>query len=68
LLLILYQGINCIIIFKRYKKEQLEAMEAEKEQLAAERRQSLEMMRELEALKAQLAQQTSKDPDNKETK
>lgn len=59
LLLILYQGINCIIIFKRYKREQLEAMEAEKAQIAEERKQSLEMMRELEALKAQLAQQKS---------
>lgn len=59
LLLILYQGINCIIIFKRYRKEQLEAVEAEKAQLAEERKQSLEMMRELEALKAQLAQQNN---------
>ena len=61
LLLILYQGINCIIIFRRYKREQLEVMEAEKAQLAQERKQSLEMMRELEALKAQLAQQQSKE-------
>ena len=66
LLLILYQGVNCIIIFRKYKREQLEAMEAEKAQLAEERKQSLEMMRELEALKAQLAQQKTKETVNSE--
>ena len=59
LILILYQGINCIIIFKRYRKEQMEEMEAEKAQIAEERKLSMEMMRELEALKAQLAQQNT---------
>ena len=57
LLLIIYQGINCISLFRKYKKEQLEEMKKEREQLDAERKQSMEMMRELEALKAQLAQQ-----------
>ena len=57
LLLILYQGVNCITIFRRYKKEQLSEMEEERAKLEEERRQSLEMMKELQALKAQLANQ-----------
>lgn len=54
MLLILYQGINCIRLFRRYKKEQMEAMEAEKAQIEAERAESAKMMAELQALKAQL--------------
>ncbi len=64
LLLILYQGVNCIVIFKRYRKEQLEEMEAEKAQIAEERKQSMEMMRELAELKAQLAQQNTAQQAN----
>ena len=58
LLLILYNGINVIRLFRKYKKEQREIIEAEKEEIAAERKQTEEMMRELLALKAQLEQQS----------
>ena len=58
LLLILYNGINVIRLFKRYKKEQNEIIEAERAELAAERKQNEIMMRELLELKAQLQQQT----------
>lgn len=54
-LLMLYQGFNCIMLFRQYKKEQMEEMQAEREQIEAERRQSAAMMEELMALKAQLA-------------
>lgn len=54
LLLILYNGTNVIRLFKKYKKEQTEIMDAEKEALAAERRQNEEMLLELQRLKAQL--------------
>ncbi len=57
LLLILYQGVNTVSLFKRYKKEQMADMQAEREQIAKEREQSAEMMRELQALREQLAQQ-----------
>ena len=57
MLLILYQGINCIQLFRRYKKEQMEEMETERKQIAEERKQSEEMMKELLALKEQLAKQ-----------
>lgn len=56
-LLILYNGINVIRLFRRYKKEQTAAMDAEKEAIAKERAQNEEMLRELLALKESLAQQ-----------
>lgn len=55
LLLIGYNGLNCILLFRRYKKEQTEEMNAERAKIEAERDQALEMMKELEALKAQMA-------------
>ena len=59
LLLILYNGVNVIRLFRRYKREQTEILENEKAEIAAERKQNEEMMRELLALKAQLEQQTA---------
>lgn len=57
MLLILYEGFNCIKLFRQYKKEQMEELEAERQKIEEERRQSAEMMKELLALKAQLAGQ-----------
>ncbi len=62
LLLILSQGINTVRLFRRYKREQMEAMEAERAQIEAERAESQRMMAELLELKAQLAQQKSENP------
>ncbi len=56
LLLIGYQGLNCIRLFRRYKKEQMAELQAEKDKIAEERRQSAEMMKELQVLREQLAQ------------
>jgi TPP-dependent 2-oxoacid decarboxylase len=56
MLLIIYQGINSIQLFRRYKQEQLAAIQNERAQIEEERRQSVEMMKELQALKEQLAQ------------
>lgn len=55
MLLILYEGFNCIRLFRQYRKEQMEEIEAEKQKIEEERRQSAEMMKELMALKEQLA-------------
>ena len=59
LLLIGYQGINCVSIFRRYKAEQMQEIQEEKNALEEERKKSEEMMRELKALKAQLAAEQS---------
>ncbi len=71
-LLILYQGVKCIGLFRRYKKEQMEEMQAEKDKLAAEREENAKMLAELQALKAQLSgvvteQASSKTGDGGET-
>ena len=56
LLLILYNGMNVVRLFRKYKREQMEAMQAEKDKLEAERAENQRMMQELLALKAQLDQ------------
>ena len=57
LCLILFQGVNCVRLFRQYKQEQQAELAAEKAQIAEERAESQRMMQELLALKAQLAQQ-----------
>ena len=63
LLLILYQGFQCIQLFRRYKKEQMEELQAERAKIEEERRQSMEMMKELQALKEQLAAKDGQSSD-----
>ena len=57
MLLILYQGFNCIQLFRRYKREQLQSMQEEREKIDAERAENVRMMEELLALKEELARQ-----------
>lgn len=59
LLLIGYQGFNCIRLFRQYRKEQLAQVQEERELLAQERMQSQEMLRELQELRRQLGMETS---------
>ena len=67
LLLILYNGVNVIRLFKQYKREQTEILEAERAQISEERRQNEEMLRELQALKEQLAKQNGGAQEQTET-
>lgn len=67
MLLILYQGLNCIRLFRRYKKEQLEEMEAERAKIETERAESAKMMEELLALKEELAKQRENTQVESET-
>lgn len=55
LILILSQGLNCIRLFRQYKKEQMDEMKAERDKIEEERAESQRMMAELLELKAQLA-------------
>lgn len=57
LLLIIYQGLNCVKIFKMYKAEQMEQLQAEKDALEAQRKQSEEMMAQLMAMQQMMSQQ-----------
>ena len=54
LLLILYNGLNVIRLFKQYRREQMADMQAERDKIDAERAENQRMMQELLALKAQL--------------
>ena len=67
MLLILYQGLNCIRLFRRYKREQLQEMEAERAKIETERAESAKMMEELLALKEELARQRGNEQEESET-
>lgn len=57
LLLIIYQGLNCVKIFKMYKTEQMAELRAEKDALEEQRKQSEAMMAHLLAMQQQMAAQ-----------
>lgn len=54
LILILMQGINSIRLFRKYKKEQQDELQAEKDKIEADRTETQKMMAELLAMKAQM--------------
>lgn len=54
MLIIIYEGVKFFNLFRRYKQEQMEEMQAEKDKIAAEREENAKMLEELRALKAQL--------------
>ena len=58
LLLIIYQGLNCVKIFKMYKAEQMAELQAEKDALEAQRKQSELMMAQLRAMQQQMTMQS----------
>ena len=62
LLLILYQGVNTVKIFRQYKAEQMEELLAEKRAIEEERARSAEMMAQLQAMQAQLQNQGAVQP------
>ena len=71
MLFIAIQAINTVKAFRGYKKEQANAIQSEREELAAEKKKTREMMAELEALKAQISggaasDQKSGDKDSRE--
>ena len=59
MLLIIYQGVNCVRLFRRYKSEQMAELKEEKAKIQSEREESAKMMAEMMALRAQLEQQAS---------
>lgn len=70
LLLIVYNGSNVIRLFRQQRKEQEAVIVAERAQISEERKQNEQMLRELQALKEQLAKQMGEEkspetPDQK---
>jgi regulator of protease activity HflC (stomatin/prohibitin superfamily) len=66
MLLILYQGVKCVRLFRRYKKEQTAELDAEREQLREEREENARMLEQLQALKAELESQKAAAPAEEE--
>jgi signal peptidase len=62
-LIIIYQGIVCVKLFRRYKKEQNAEIEEERAKLEAEREENRRMLEELQALRAQMMGDSEKQPD-----
>ena len=54
MLIILYEGVKFFNLFRRYKKEQMDEMQAERDKIEAEKAENAKMLEELRALKAQL--------------
>ena len=64
MLLIIYQGIDFVRIFRRYKKEQQDELAAEKAKIDEERAETARMLKELQELKAQLEAQKTDTGNN----
>ncbi len=62
-ILILYQGLNCVRLFRQYRKEQMQEMQNEREQIEKDKEETARMLQELQELKEQLAAQKE---DNKQ--
>lgn len=54
MLIIIYEGVKFFNLFRRYKKEQMEEMQVERDKIEAEKLENAKMLEELKALKAQL--------------
>ena len=69
MLIILYEGVKFFNLFRRYKKEQMDEMQAERDKIEAEKLENAKMLEELRALKAQLegGQATAADKPADET-
>ncbi len=67
LLLILLEGIRCIRLFKKYKAEQQAQLQEERDKIEAERAETQRMMKELLAMKAQMAQNGTETPSDGES-
>lgn len=64
MLLIIVQLIDTISIFREYKREELAVISKEKDDIMAQKEKNEQMLREIEALKAQLNSQNNQTPQN----
>ena len=61
MLIILYEGVKFFNLFRRYKQEQMEEMQAERDKIEAEKLENAKVLEELKALKAQLEKKQGLD-------
>ena len=67
MLIIIYEAVKFFNLFRRYKAEQMEEMQAEKDKIEAEKAENAKMLEELKALKAQLESQKAAETEPVET-
>ena len=58
MLIILYEGVKLVNLFRRYRSEQMQEMKKERDRIREEREENERMLKELQALKAQLEGQS----------
>lgn len=58
MLIIIYEGVKFFHLFRRYKKEQMDELQAQRDKLEEERAANAKILEELQALKAQLENNT----------
>ena len=63
MILILYQGLNCVRAFRLYKAEQMAALQAEKDAIEKQRQQSELMMQQLLQMQQQMSPQAPPKED-----
>lgn len=70
MLIILYEGVRFFALFRRYKMEQMEEMQAERDKIEAEKQENAKILEELKALKAQLegGQPSAPSPEDESVK
>lgn len=61
LVLILLEGFRCVQLFRKYRKEQQDELQAERAKLQAEREETQKMMKELMQMKEQMQQNRKQD-------
>ena len=61
MLIIVYEAVKFFHLFRQYKQEQMEQMQAERDSLQAEKEENARILEELKALKAQLESNSSTD-------
>ena len=59
MLIIIYEAVKFFNLFRQYKQEQMDQMQAERDKLQAEKEENAKMLEELRALKAQLEDNSS---------
>ena len=66
MLIIIYEGIRFFNLFRRYKKEQIAEIEAEKAKIEQERAENAKLLEELQTLKAKLENAKAENTEDTE--
>lgn len=68
MLIIIYEGTRFFFLLRRYRREQMEIVQAERDKVAEERAANEKLLEELKQLRAQLKESQTSDASEEETK